>query len=110
MTANNVEGAKQGIIFYGLAPAAIPWGIGGSSYLCVKAPTQRTGTQTSGGTMNLCNGALSIDLLAFLAAHPAALGMPFTSGDHCYLQAWFRDPPAVKTTSLSDALDVTFAP
>jgi hypothetical protein len=32
------------------------------------------------------------------------------SGQNAWLQGWFRDPPAVKTTSLSDGLQITFVP
>ena len=111
VTVNNVEGQKNGIIFYGTAgPVATPWGLGGTSYLCVKSPTQRTGSQLTGGTAGACNGTMSLDLLAYLNANPGALGNPFSAGQQCWIQGWFRDPPAVKTTSLSDGLDVTFQP
>jgi len=112
----NVEGQKQGIIFYGQAgPVATPWGLGGSSYLCVKAPTQRSAAQNTGGSLAGCNGAMSLDVLAYLAANPAAIGgsasaSPFLAGQKAWLQGWFRDPPAVKTTSLSDGLEITFVP
>ena len=111
VSCNNVEGVKQGIIFYGnIGPVASPWGIGGSSFLCVKSPTQRTGTQNTGGTANQCDGTMSLDLLAYLAANPTAVGNPFSAGQKCWIQGWFRDPPAVKTTSLSDGLEITFVP
>jgi hypothetical protein len=108
---NDVEGQKQGILFYGVnGMAAQPWGLGSTSFLCVKAPYQRTGVSNSGGATNQCNGALSVDLLAYLASHPAALGMPFNAGQQCWAQAWFRDPPTSKTTSLSNGLAITFQP
>lgn len=111
VTVNSVEGVKQGIIFYGnIGPVASPWGLGGNSWLCVKSPTQRTGTQNTGGTAGACNGQMSLDLLAYLAANPSAVGNPFSAGQQCWIQGWFRDPPAVKTTSLSDGLEVTFQP
>jgi hypothetical protein len=31
-------------------------------------------------------------------------------GNKAYVQAWFRDPPAVKTTNLSDGLELTYQP
>jgi hypothetical protein len=111
VTCSNVEGAKQGILFYGTSgPVATPWGLGGTSFLCVKSPTQRMGTQNAGGTTNLCDGALSIDLLGYLAANPTALGNPFSAGQQAWLQGWFRDPPSFKTTNLSDGLEITFVP
>jgi hypothetical protein len=109
---HNVEGLKQGILFYGINNtgfAPTPWGTG-SSYLCVKAPTQRMGTQSSGGTLGACNGVLTTDFNAYRTANPSALGSPFTAGQHVYAQGWFRDPPAPKTTSLSDALSFVLCP
>ena len=107
-----VEGQKSGIVFYGVNNAGfipLPWGPS-SSFLCVKPPTQRTLPQSSGGTVNLCDGSLSIDWNAFRAANPGALGAPFSAGQHIYAQGWFRDPPSPKNTMLSDALDFTLAP
>jgi hypothetical protein len=66
--------------------------------------------QSSGGNLFACNGALSVDFLAFMAAHPTALGQPIAVGQRFNAQAWFRDPPAPKTTSLSDALEFPLLP
>jgi hypothetical protein len=107
----NVEGAKQGLVFYGLSGRkADPWAGGSTSFLCVKAPLQRMGAMNSGGAAGQCNGALSIDWLAYLAANPSALGAPFAAGATVNAQAWFRDPPAPKTTNLSNALEFFTAP
>ncbi|HTL36618.1 MAG TPA: hypothetical protein VL326_25970 [Kofleriaceae bacterium] len=107
---NNVEGAKQGILFYGTTGGqSLPWGSSSSSYLCVKAPTQRTGAQVATGAPAVCDGTLTCDFNAFLNNN-LALGEPFSAGQHIYFQGWFRDPPAPKTTSLSNALDMTFQP
>jgi hypothetical protein len=106
----NVEGLKQGILFYGInGRVATPWGTG-SSFLCVKAPTQRMTVANSGGSIGTCTGSLSQDWLAFVAANPASLGVPFTTGDVVDAQAWFRDPPSPKTTNLSDGLEFTIEP
>jgi hypothetical protein len=106
----NVEGQKQGLFFYGLSGQAIaPWGAG-SSFICVKSPTQRMGGLVSGGTANACDGAYSQDWLAFVAANPTALGAPYSAGQVVNAQAWYRDPPASKTTNLSNALEFTLAP
>lgn len=106
-----VEGQKSGLIFYGISgPNAAVWGVGNTSTLCVKTPTQRTTTQSSGGVIGTCNGSLSIDFLAFLAANPGAVGAPATPGQLFHSQAWFRDPAAVKTTNLSDGLSFVMCP
>jgi hypothetical protein len=114
LTCNNAEGAKQGIIFYGnMGQAAAPWtnGLGqGNSFLCVKAPTQRTGAQTMSGTINQCNGAMSVDFLAFCAANVGAVGNPLSAGQTFDAQGWFRDPPSPKTTNLSDGIEWTMVP
>ncbi|MBL8804096.1 MAG: hypothetical protein JNN27_18980 [Planctomycetes bacterium] len=107
----DVEGQKQGLLFYGLSGrAAIVWGSGGTSFQCVKAPTQRMSVQNSGGTSGPCNGVLSEDWLAFLATHPSALGQPISAGTTVNAQAWYRDPPAVKSTNLSNALEFVTLP
>ncbi len=110
LSASNVDGQRSGLIFYGVSGrVAFPWGAG-SSWLCVKSPTQRTAPQNSGGTSGACNGVLSIDWNAFIAANPGALGAPFSGGDVVQAQAWCRDPPSSKSTSLSDALEFVVQP
>ncbi len=109
----NVEGQKQGLIFYGVNNTGFTpslWGAGSTSFLCVKSPNQRTGAQTSGGTANQCNGALTLDWNTYQVANPGALGNPFSVGSKVYAQAWFRDPAAPKTTNLSDGLELTLVP
>ncbi len=104
----NVEGQKLGIVFYGASgPSASPWGTG---FLCVKAPTQRAGSQFSGGSAGACDGSFSLDFNAFMAANPLALGQPLFAGQNLFAQAWFRDPPAPKTTNMSNALRFVLAP
>lgn len=107
INTTNVEGAKQGILFYGTDPVALPWASGSTSFICVKSPTQRAGSQTSGGTVNTCNGAFTLDWNAWMSANPS---LPFIAGDAYYIQSWYRDPPAVKTTNLSDGLVFYLAP
>jgi hypothetical protein len=110
LTVNGVEGAKLGLVFYGLSQrSASPWG-GSSSLLCMKAPTQRTPAQASGGAAGSCNGVLSVDWNVYRATHPSALGQPFTGGEIVRAQGWFRDPPSPKTTQLSDALEFCVCP
>jgi hypothetical protein len=108
-----VEGQRSGILFYGIDNsgfAPLPWGSGGASFLCVKPPTQRTPAQSSGGTVAACDGALTLDWNAFQTSFPGSLGNPFSPGDKVYVQGWYRDPPAVKTTNLTDAVELTYVP
>lgn len=107
-----LEGQRLGLIFYcvdnaGFTP--LPWGAS-SSLLCIKPPTQRLPLASTGGTNGACDGALSIDFNAYMAANPLALGGPFTGGEQIFAQAWFRDPPSPKTTMLSDALSFVVCP
>jgi hypothetical protein len=111
IAAANIEGQKQGLLFYGLSgQTALPWAAGSTSFFCVKSPTQRMGAQLSGGTTGACDGNLSQDWLAFVAANPGALGAPYSVGQVVDAQAWYRDPPAVKTTNLSNGLEFTLVP
>jgi hypothetical protein len=109
INAANVEGGKSGLIFYGLQASIQPWGTG-TSFLCIKAPTQRLAAQSTGGTTGQCNGSLSSNINAFWAANPGALGQPLFVGQNVFFQGWFRDPPAPKTTNLTNALQVTLCP
>jgi probable HAF family extracellular repeat protein len=112
ITVSSVEGRRSGLIFYGLSNpgfSPLPWGAS-TSYLCVKPPTQRTLARDSGGTSGQCDGALELDWNAFVANSPSALGAPFSAGDACSAQAWFRDPPSPKSTHLSNALRFVLAP
>ena len=109
ITVANVEGQKSGLIFYSITGQnAGAWNA--TSFLCVKSPTQRTGTQISGGNVNACDGSLTLDWNAFQSANPTALGNPWSSGAVVQVQAWFRDPPAGKATNLSDAIEMTYLP
>jgi hypothetical protein len=111
LTCSSVEGQRSGLLFYGVSgPNAAPWATGNTSTLCVKPPTQRTTVQTSGGTILSCDGQLSLDFLAYMAANPGALGQPLAQGHVFHTQAWFRDPAAVKTTNLSDGLTFSLCP
>jgi formylglycine-generating enzyme required for sulfatase activity len=111
ITTSGVEGQKQGIVFYGIdntgfAPA--PWGAGSTSLRCVKPPTKRVGSPlNSGGTPGLCDGSYVIDWDAFQSANPAAHGNPWVAGDTVFVQSWYRDPSAPKTSNLSNALELT---
>jgi len=112
ITISNVEGQRTGIVFYALSPLSQSWcsAGGGTSFVCVKAPTQRTFAQNSGGTQGRCDGSLALDWNAFQLANPLALGAPWIAGAKAYVQGWFRDPPSCKTTSLSNAVELTYQP
>jgi hypothetical protein len=110
LRVTGVEGAKLGYIVYSVSGSiALPWGAS-SHFLCVKAPTQRTGTQTTGGANGQCDGVLSIDWNQYVATHPFSLGVPFSAGTDVWAQGYFRDPPSVKTTALSNGLRFTVCP
>jgi hypothetical protein len=101
ISASLVEGQKTGIFFYGVTgQIAAQWGTG-SSFLCVKAPTQRTATQGSGGTTNQCDGNFTLDWNAYMAGNGGAVGNPRFFGEQFDGQFWYRDPPAPKTTNLT---------
>jgi len=111
LTATNVEGMRTGLLFYGVGGAdGRSVAVGSTSYLCVRVPVQRTPPQSSGGNAAQCNGALSLDWLAFLASHPGALGQPIAPGMRVNAQAWFRDFPAPGGANFSNALEFDTLP
>jgi hypothetical protein len=112
ITVSDVEGQRTGIVFYGLQALPQQWcGVGvGTSFLCVKPPTQRSFPQNSNGANNSCGGQLTLDWNSFQQAFPGSLGAPWSSGDKAYVQAWFRDPASCRTTSLSNGLELTYKP
>ena len=96
---------KAGLLFYGFAPAAIPFQGG---YLCVQPPTTRTAIQTSGGTpLNSCNGEFSLDINAHIQS---GLDPNLVAGAMLHAQYWYRDPASPSTTGLSNALSVQIGP
>jgi hypothetical protein len=106
-----LEGQRSALLFYGLrGQLASPWANGATSLLCVKSPTQRMALHNSGGTSGACDGSLSEDWNAYIAAHPSSLGNPLSAGDVVWCQAWFRDPPSPKTSALSNGLVFAIGP
>lgn len=104
------DGQRAGMMFYGTSGrVAVPWA-GTNGYMCVKSPIQRTELQFSGGTAGRCDGALSLDFLDWLSAHPSALGQPIAVGQTFNLQAWLREPSTAKTTAPSNALEFQWTP
>ncbi len=55
----------------------------------------------SGGQIGPCNGVYLLDIAGTLSAD----GVP--SGTTVHLQGWYRDPPAPKQTSLTNAQVIT---
>jgi hypothetical protein len=106
LAVGNVPGQRGGIVFYGLAPDAAPWG-GGTSFRCVGLPVQRLGLSSSGGTAGACDGELRVDLNSWMQAHPAGLGSPYGAGQVLHAQGWYRDGGAPLSSNLSDALAFT---
>ncbi len=108
--AQGVEGQKQGLLFYGLnGGQSVVWGTG-TSFLCVKSPTQRMTTQNSGGTTGLCDGTFATDWSAYVSTTSGSLGTPFLGGEVVSIQAWFRDPSAPLGTNLSNGLRFVLCP
>ena len=111
VTISSVEGARTGLVFYGVnGQLATPWCASSSNFLCVKTPIQRTETSTTGGTAGACDGQIVLDWDLWQATHAGALGQPWNAGAHAWLQGWFRDPPACKTTSLSEGVELVWQP
>jgi hypothetical protein len=111
LSVTNVEGQRAGIFFYGIhGQLASPWSANSTSVLCVKSPLQRMSALNSGGTPGQCDGVLSEDWNAYRAAHATALGQPFLRGETVWAQGWFRDPPGLKTTKLSNGLVFAVGP
>jgi subtilisin-like proprotein convertase family protein len=110
--ASQVEAFRTGLIFYGESGRQMtPWHPMMNTQLCVRAPTQRTTVQDSGGLAGAtCSGEISVDWLAFMHANPGALGNPLAPGTLVQAQCWYRDPASPKTTNLSDAIEFSVIP
>jgi Tol biopolymer transport system component len=109
LTAHNVDAQRSAAFFYGPNSMAAPWGSTGLNWMCVAPPRQRTTVLDSGGTTG-CTGSLALDLWAWIAAHPGAIGSPLTPGQSLFVQAWFRDPAAPLGTSLARPWALIVAP
>jgi hypothetical protein len=98
--AINVLNQKNGLLFYGSKPVAVPFQGG---VKCVKSPTIRTAVQSSGGSAsgNDCSGTLAVDFNAWIQS---GVDPQLVVGEEVFCQYWSRDPASASTTSLSDAL------
>jgi uncharacterized delta-60 repeat protein len=111
LDVQNVDGARQGLVFYGLGGRmGNSLGAGNTSFFCVKAPVQRMTVQNSGGAAGTCNGSFQQDWLAYVSGSPTAVGAPLAAGVNVQAQAWYRDPPAPKSVALSNALEFITVP
>ena len=109
LLAANVEGAKDGLFFFGAnGRQANAWG-NGTSFQCVVPPVKRGGLLASTGTAGACDGAFTQDLNARWTARP--FQNP-GSGATVQAQLWHRDPMSTsnQTTTLSDAIEFTVRP
>jgi hypothetical protein len=109
VTAATVEGAKDGLFFWGTGGRqANPWGTG-TSLQCVVPPVKRGALLTGIGTSGTCNGAFTYDLHARWTSKPKQ--NPGT-GATVQAQLWHRDPFSSSnvSTGFSDALEFTVGP
>ena len=109
LIATGVEGAKDGLFFFGPnGRQANSWG-NGTSFQCVTPPVMRAGLLAGTGSSGACDGALAQDLNARWTAKP---NQNPGVGAVVQAQLWYRDPQNTsnQTTSLSDALEFCVGP
>jgi hypothetical protein len=109
VTVDDVEGQRDGVIFFGrTGPMALPWG-NGTSWRCVAPPVVRTGVQDGVGAVGTCDNVYAVDFNAWMTSHPL---LAPEVGATAWMQAWFRDPGSGSNqdTSFSDALSVLICP
>ena len=96
--AHDVINNKNGLLFWGVKPAAIPFE-GGS--LCVNPPVVRTTLQTSGGNPppDDCSGTYNFQ---FTSSYMLSQGIQ--AGRQYYCQYWSRDPAGLAGTGLTNGL------
>lgn len=108
ISAVNIVSDKPGILFYGYAPASIPFQ-GGT--LCVAPPIRRVlPVLNSMGVFPppTCTGYFSVDFNAVIQGGSDIALIP---GADVYAQYWYRDPGAsVAPTGLTDAVNFVIAP
>jgi len=107
-----IEGAKDGLYFYGSnGRQANPWG-SGTSFVCVIPPRWRGGLLAGLGTPGACDGSFSQDLNArWCPTCPKAVHNP-GAGAMVQAQMWYRDPLSTsnQTSSMSDAIEFWVGP
>ena len=112
LSAEDVEGSKDGLFFFAAnGRQANPWG-NGSSFQCVVPPVIRAGLLVANGSSGACDGTFSQDLNAlWCPTCPKPLKNP-GAGAVVQAQLWYRDPASSsnQTTSLSDAIEFGVCP
>jgi choice-of-anchor B domain-containing protein len=112
LIASGLEGAKDGLYFFGTnGRQANSWG-SSTSYQCVVPPVIRAGLLTGTGTPGTCDGIFTQDLNGlWCSTCPSPLKNP-GAGAVVQAQLWYRDPlnTSNQTTSLSDAMEFTVTP
>ena len=112
VTANGVEGLKDGLFFFGQnGKQASSWG-NGTSYQCVIPPIVRTPTTAGVGSIGLCDGSFALDLNALWCPSCPSPAKNPGAGATVQAQLWYRDPLSTsnQTTSLSDAIEFGVGP
>ena len=112
LESTGVEGAKDGLIFFGAnGRQGQPWG-NGSSLRCVVPPVRRAGLIAGTGTAGLCDGNSSTDLNALWCPGCPKATLNPGAGAVAQAQFWYRDPQSTsnQTSSLSDAVEFILTP
>ena len=110
--ANDVEGDKDGLYFFGSnGRQANPWG-SGTSYQCVTPRVHRAGLLSAVGTNAACDGAFAQDLNAYWCPTCPKANKNPGAGAVTQAQLWYRDPfnTSTRTTSLSDGGEFLVCP
>jgi hypothetical protein len=106
VSASQALNQRSGLLFYGFAPAALPFQ-GGTK--CVVHPLRRTALQDSGGNPGPpdCSGVFAFDLNARTAS---GVDPALVAGADVFAQWWYRDGGDPFGTALSDALQFRICP
>jgi Tol biopolymer transport system component len=94
---------RSGLGLYGSGSASTPFHGG---FLCVQPPFRRLPLQLTGGASAAtdCTGRLSYDFNAEIRSGASPW---LVAGASAFVQFWFRDPPSLQGSGLSDALSFT---
>lgn len=102
ISATKIVAQKSGLLFYGFAPANLPFQ-GGT--LCVDPPTRRTPTQNSGSSGTGCTGTFTMNFNAWIQSH---VDPQLVAGQEVYAQYFFRDVGS--SAGFSNAVSFTINP